>query len=252
MYKVEHMYWGNAHAVKIFQDKADGEAWRRDLNSLTFLTHPNIVRMFYVIYENSDDRSQLRIPIGYVMELMAQSAADRFECTLPQLLNLFEQVATALTFAHEKGIIHFDVKPDNILLDESCTVAKLCDFGLAHKFQSLSMSAGSSSSITTAAQRGTLLFMAPEALNGGSLESSPRLKLFDIFSFGKTMWQLLHPTLDVMPGSTLEVSAEGIPPDLKLIVEQCTHMNFKLRPQKMSLVLERLQHVQKQMAMHAS
>ena len=260
MYKVELMYWGNAHAVKIFQDKADGEAWRRDLNSLTFLTHPNIVRMFYVIYENSDDRSQLRIPIGYVMELMAQSAADlmaelaagRFECTFKQLLNLFVQVARALTFAHENGVIHFDIKPDNILLDESVTVAKLCDFGLAHKLKNASDSARSSSSLS-AQRRGTVFYMAPETFLK-KFEDSPREQLFlcDIYSFGKTMWQLLHPTLDVMPGSTFEVSADGIPPDLKQIVEQCTQVDFKLRPQKMSLVLDRLQHVQKQMAAHAS
>jgi serine/threonine protein kinase len=216
--------------------------------------------MFYVIYENSDDRSQLRIPIGYVMELMAQSAADlmaqsaadRFECTLPQMLNLFVQVARALTFAHENGVIHFDVKPDNILFDESCTVAKLCDFGLAHKLKNASDSARSSSSLNVH-RRGTVFYMAPEMFLK-KFQDCPREQLFlcDVYSFGKTMWQLLHPTLDVMPGSTLEVSAEGIPPDLKLIVEQCTHMNFKLRPQKMSLVLDRLQHVQKQMAMHAS
>ncbi len=246
MYKVEHMYWGNAHAVKIFQDKADGEAWRRDLNSLTFLTHPNIVRMFYVIYENSDDRSLLRIPIGYVMELMAQSAADRFECTLPQLLNLFEQVARALTFAHENGVIHFDVKPDNILLDESCTVAKLCDFGLSHKFKSLSMSAGSSSSVTTAAQRGTLLFMAPEALNGGNLESSPRLKLFDIFSFGKTMWQLLHQSRSTQVSLPLRFHVD-VPSDLRELVLECTEEDPSHRPQKMSDVLERLQSIRKGM-----
>jgi serine/threonine protein kinase len=252
---VELKYWGNAHAVKIFLNKADGEAWRRDLNSLTILTHANIVRIFYVIYENSDDRSQLRPPIGFVMELMAQSAADPFECTLKQLLNLFEQVARALTFAHENGVIHFDVKPDNILLNGSCTVAKLCDFGLAHKLKTASDSARSSSSLHSQ-RRGTVFYMAPEMFLK-KFEESPREQLFlcDIYSFGKTMWQLLHPDLDVMPGSTgsiLEVTAEGIPPDFKQIVEQCTQMDFRLRPQKMSRVLERLQHVQKQMAAHAS
>jgi serine/threonine protein kinase len=247
------MYWGNTHAVKIFKDKADGDAWRRDLNSLTFLTHPNIVRIFYVIYENSDDRSQLRSPIGYVMELMAQSAAvDHLECTLPQLLNLFEQVARALTFAHEKGVIHFDVKPDNILLNGSCTVAKLCDFGLAHKLKNASDSARSSSGLNVQ-RRGTVFYMAPEMFLKKFEESPPeQLFLCDIYSFGKTMWQLLHPDLYVMPGSILEFTAHGIPPGLKQIVEDCTQVDFKLRPQKMSFVLMQLQDVQKQLAAHAS
>jgi len=242
------MFWGQAHAVKIFQDKEDGDAWRRDLNSLTFLTHPNIVRIFYVVYENSVDRSQLRNPIGYVMELMAQSAADRFECTFPQLLNLFEQVARALTFAHENGVIHFDIKPDNILLDESCTVAKLCDFGLAHKLKSLSMSAASSSSITTAGQRGTLLFMAPESLNDENFESSPRLKLCDIFSFGKTMWKLLHQSQTRSTPLSLPLCFYvDVPSDMKDLVLQCTKEDPSERPQRMSLVLERLQYIRKAM-----
>jgi serine/threonine protein kinase len=249
---VQHEFWGQAHAVKIFQDKGDSEAWRRDLNSLTFLTHPNIVRMFYILYDNSVDRSQLQQPIGYVMELMAQSAADDVQCTLEQLLTLFVQVACALTFAHENGVIHFDVKPDNVLLDKSFTVAKLCDFGLAHKLKNASDSARSSSSLNVG-RRGTVFYMAPETFLK-KFEDSPREQLFlcDIYSFGKTMWQLLHPNLDVMPGNTGQVTADGIPPDLKQIVEDCTQMDFRLRPQKMSLVLERLQRVQKQMAAHAS
>jgi len=164
VYRAEHKLWGQALAVKIFRESEDDAAWRRDLNSLTFLTHPNIVRMCYILCENHDDRSRLLPPVGYITELMAQSAADSFECSLTRLLNLFEQIARALTFAHDNGVIHFDVKPDNILLDETCSVAKLCDFGLAHKLKSLSMSVRSSS-VVSAGQRGTLLFMAPEALN---------------------------------------------------------------------------------------
>jgi eukaryotic-like serine/threonine-protein kinase len=256
VYRVDHdifSAWGQALAVKIFQDKEDSQAWRRDLNSLTFLTHPNIVRIVYILYENSDDRSQLRRPIGYVMELMAQSAADliaqlaagRFECTLPQMLNLFVQVARALTFAHENGVIHFDVKPDNILLDESCTVAKLCDFGLAHKLKSLSMSARSSS-FANAKQRGTWGYIAPEA-DDENFESSPLLKLCDVFSFGKTMWQLLHPSRSMPLTLPLKFYAAHLPTALTELILQCTSEDLSNRPQMMSQVLMMLQRIQKEM-----
>ena len=241
MYRVKHALWSQARAVKIFQDKED-DTWLQDLNSLTFLRDPNIVTMFYILYENSD-RSQSRRPIGYIMELMAQSAADRFECSLKQLLSLFEQVASALACAHENGIIHFDVKSDNILLDETCTVAKLCDFGFAHKLKSLSMSLRSSS-VLNVAQRGTMMYIPPEVLSDENFESSPLLKLCDIFSFGKTMWKLLHQSRGMPFVLPLPFFADvPIPSDLKDLIRQCTEVEPKDRPQSMSEVLTRLQRM---------
>jgi serine/threonine protein kinase len=250
VYRVKHVLWSQARAVKIFQDKED-DNWFHDLNSLTFLRDPNIVTMFYILYENSD-RSQSRRPIGYIMELMAQSADDRFECSLKQLLNLFEQVASALACAHENGIIHFDVKPGNILFDETRTVAKLCDFGFAHKLKSLSMSATSSSGLS-ACQGGSLLFlapevfidfMAPEVLSDKNFGSSPLLKLCDIFSFGKTMWKLLHQSRGMPFVLPLPFFADvHIPSDLKDLILQCTLVEPMNRPQSMSEVLVRLQRI---------
>jgi serine/threonine-protein kinase len=244
---VENKYWGKALAVKIFQDKEDSQAWRRDLNSLTFLTHPNIVHMYFILYETDRNRSQLRRPVGYVMELMAQSAAVPFECTSIQLLNLFEQIACALAFAHENGVIHFDVKPDNILLDESCTIAKLCDFGLAHKLKSLSMSAVSSSFANEKGQRGTMFYMAPEAFSNENFESSPILKLCDILSFGKTMWQLLHQSLPMPLTLPLRFSNVNVHQSLKELILQCTQEEPFERPQNMLEVLERLKLIRLEM-----
>jgi serine/threonine protein kinase len=229
-------YWGQSLAIKVFHDTAEGRAWRRELNSLTFLTHANIVRMFYIVYDTLDDRSQCRPPVGYAMELMALSAADRRVYTLDQLLILFEQIASALAFCHEHGVIHFDVKPENILLDDTCSVAKLCDFGHAHKLQNAAASASSS---VVQGLRGTLLYMAPEAFRP-DFKNSPRDKLCDVYSFGKTMWKLLHPSRDVELNRALPVDAD-VPPALKQLIEQCTMDDADRRPQDMSEVLERIQ-----------
>lgn len=87
--------------------------------------------------------------------------------------------------------------------------------------------------------------MAPEAFDP-KFKSSPLAKLCDIYSFGKTMWKLLHPSLDVVPTRAFPVSAT-LPPalaPLKELVEQCTAEDPSLRPQEMSAVLERLQGIQ--------
>jgi TPR repeat protein len=240
VYRVKHWQWGQSLAVKVFHvlhDPAKRLAWRRELNSLTFLSHANIVRMMYIVYETLDDRNQCRAPVGYAMELMALSAAERRDYTLDQLLNMFLHIASALAFCHQHGVIHFDVKPENILLDESCSVAKLCDFGCAHKLQSavLSMTA----SVVQGQMRGTQLYMAPEVFLG-KFNDAPQL--CDIFSFGKTMWKLLHPDRAVEINRVFPVVAD-VPAALKQLVEQCTMDDPAKRPQHMSEVAIRLQNM---------
>jgi hypothetical protein len=250
VYRVRHrLYTDPFLAVKKFKhaDSESSEAWRRDLNSLTILTHPNIVRMYFVVYERTEDRVQSRRPVGYGMELMARSAADQVEYTLPQLLNIFEQIAGALMFAHENDVIHFDVKPDNILLDESCSVAKLCDFGSAHKLKSATDSAKTAS---LTGNRGTVFYMAPETFDS-SFKASQAAKLCDVYSFGKTMWKLLHPSLDIAPNVSSPVTNPAVPPALKKLIEQCTKRDTKQRPQVMSEVSERLKSIRSELQLEA-
>jgi serine/threonine protein kinase/GTPase SAR1 family protein len=255
LYRVRYSLWGQNLAVKIFHESAEGHAWRRELDSLARLAHPNIIRMFYVVYDNLEDRRECRAPLGFAMEAMDHSAEDQREYSLEQFLNVSKQIASALLFCHHTGIIHFDVKPANILLDGACTVAKLCDFGCAYnmspvvdlmtKFNeddAITKPAADPPASATASMvrplRGTL-YMAPEAYNG-DLESSPHL--CDVYSFGKTMWKMLHPLVQVEPMSECKVTSE-VPAALKELVEQCTRKHAADRPQDMSDVLERLHSV---------
>jgi hypothetical protein len=229
VYKVK--YGNQLLGVKVF-GQSDSEAWRRELASLTFLPHSNIVRVFYIIYESIDDQRSALRPSGYAMELMAHSAGDDIEFTLHQLLSLFEQIATALAFCHDHDVVHFDVKPENILLDDACATAKLCDFGHAHKLRNIAEKAAASA--VSGMQRGTLDYMAPEVYRG-QVEGDDS-KLCDIYSFGKTMWKLLHPSANITPLSSCLVSA-SVPSALKELVELCTSQQPAERPQSMSNVL---------------
>ena len=100
MYKVD--YSGQNLAVKIFKENEMSNAWKRELNSLTVLTHTNIVRIHNIVYENLDDRAQLRCPLGYAMELMARSAADQFQSSpgLPKLVFFSPTLYTGVTCDH--------------------------------------------------------------------------------------------------------------------------------------------------------
>ncbi len=224
------------------------DAWREELNSLTVLTHMNIVRIHNIVYESLDDKAQLRRALGYAMELMARSAADQIQlmarsaanpiqCSTKQLVNIFVQIAKALSHAHGLGVTHFDVKPDNILLDDSCMIAKLCDFGLARIEKLTFASMDFSRDEGKCRGRGSMFYMAPEAYE------STMTNLCDIYSFGRTMWQFLHPDLLLIPNKEKPVTADDCPEALKLLVQQCTLHEPSQRPQEMSEVLERLQAV---------
>ena len=98
------------------------------------------------------------------------------------VIELIAQCADALHYAHEKGIIHRDVKPANILYDHAARLAKLSDFGIAHIANSTQTLAGSF--------LGTPFYMSPEQLASQKLDARS-----DIFSLGATLYRLLTGVL---------------------------------------------------------
>jgi serine/threonine protein kinase len=98
--------------------------------------------------------------------------------SLPQKVDIILQVAKALQYAHQKGIIHRDIKPGNISVLRDGTV-KVVDFGLAHL-------AGSDTITRTGVLVGTFSFMSPEQLNGEPVDARS-----DIFALGIVFYLLL-------------------------------------------------------------
>ena len=79
------------------------------------------------------------------------------------------QVADAIAHAHERGVVHCDLKPQNIIITDDGR-AKVLDFGIAHRLQAAAIDATTNASVTTLtpAIAGTLPYMAPEVLRGGA------------------------------------------------------------------------------------
>ena len=166
-------------------------AWRRELNALSALMHPNIIRVRYVVYATYQDKRK-REPIGFAMEPMACSFLEAtricpFKDNIVMYLSVLQQVATALTFTHDvHRIAHRDVNLSNVLLDDPLNprVAKLSDFGCAHFLRTIA-------SKSRLQATGTQYFIAPEMSADAAVDPNPFP--MDVYAFGVIIFMLLHP-----------------------------------------------------------
>lgn len=184
-------------AVKILppdlaDDPAFAERFLREARALARLSHPNIVG----VYDFGQTPGGLYYFLMEYIEgpTLRQVVANR--TTEPkQALEIVRQVCDALQFAHDKGVVHRDVKPENILLDAQGRV-KIADFGLAKLLGIAEPQPGSpaAGSLTHTRQAmGTPHYMAPEQI-AGSRGVDHRA---DIYSLGVVFYELLTGELPV-------------------------------------------------------
>jgi serine/threonine protein kinase len=165
-------------APPLAQDEEFIRRFRREVKVVAQLDHPNIVPVHD--YGEQDGYAYLVMPF-----LNVGSLSDRLKespLSLEEGGKLLKQVSSALAFAHRHGIVHRDVKPSNILLDDH-ERALLADFGLARSFSG-------SSSLTGSAVIGTPAYMAPEQVQGKRADARS-----DQYALGVVLFQLATGTL---------------------------------------------------------
>ncbi len=155
----------------------------------------------------------------FVMELVRgiriDEYCDRFRLSTRRRLDLFIQLCQAVQHAHQKGVIHRDLKPTNILVTERDGVAvpKVIDFGIA---KALGQRLTDATLLTTLGQAlGTLAYMSPEQAEGSELDIDTRA---DIFSLGVILYELLVGSLPMDPKQT------GIPSFLAQLITRDTSL----------------------------
>ncbi|HEV7994041.1 MAG TPA: serine/threonine-protein kinase [Gemmatimonadaceae bacterium] len=154
------------------------ERFLREAQMSAQLAHPNIVPIYTV-----DEREGM---VYFVMALVdGESLAERLKremrVPIPDARRILADVADALAYAHERGVVHRDVKPDNVMLDRATGRAVVTDFGIARA------AAGDSRLTVTGVAVGTPAYMSPEqALGERELDGRS-----DIYSLGVVAYQML-------------------------------------------------------------
>ena len=198
---------GTAVAVKVLMPRYAGDAqfesrFRNEAETAAKLQHPNIIRIRFVA------RSGNYVYFG--MDLCADSLAARLEREGPlpeaDIVRIAGDVALALQFAHEQGVIHRDLKPDNILLHQDGR-AVLSDFGIARAVSGYVASTGVNMTI------GTPQYLSPEQAQGRPLDQR-----VDFYALGITLFKAA--TGEVPFASTdwfalARMHVEAAPPSLR-------------------------------------
>ena len=183
VYKATQRSLNRTVAIKLLpqvhRDKETfADRFKREAHALAQLNHPHIVAV-YDFGETPD--GQMYYAMEYVSGMDLQHLLKRSSPEPRQILRIISQVCEALQFAHERGIVHRDVKPANILIDERGNV-KVADFGLAKVVGPTSVDY-----TATGSTLGTPDYIAPEAMRQtGKVDHRA-----DIYSLGVMIYELL-------------------------------------------------------------
>ena len=166
-------------APELAQDERFRERFLRESRIAASLDHPHVIP----IYQAGEETGLLYLAMRYVEGTdLARLVAEEGAIEPRRALDLLSQVAEALDAAHEKGLVHRDVKPSNVLIAEAAgrEHCYLGDFGLTKR-------TGSLSGVSVAGEIvGTLEYVAPEQITGDSLDERS-----DVYSLGCVLYECL-------------------------------------------------------------
>jgi WD40 repeat protein len=176
------------------------ERFLREARAAAQLRHPHIVPVF----ETGTEGGTLYIASAFVEGKPLTDTYGEGGTEFPRAVRLVRELCEALAYAHDEGIVHRDVKPDNILVDAQDRV-HLLDFGLASRQDD------ESRLTNDGAVMGTPSYMAPEQAAGNSAEAGPAA---DQYAAGVVLYELLTGTVPFEgPAAVVMHNAMHTPPD---------------------------------------
>ena len=189
---------------ELLSNRKNAAQFKNEALAAMNLAHRNIVK----VYNYEEWQSMSYIVMEYVDgPPLTQYLVDQKKLTLEQFMLFSEQICEALQFAHEEGILHQDIKPDNIFVNSE-GIAKLADFGIAR------ILADAATRLTGAVPSGTIAYMSPEIING----AEPEIRS-DVYMLGVTFFEMLKGDPPFMRGDIFRQHLEKDPGNIPGIPE---------------------------------
>lgn len=214
-------------AIKTFKIDANDEGavkrFNREAKAVTSLSHPNIVSIYDV--ENEGDFYYLILEYVEGMTLKDYMIKNP-RIPIETIVHIAKQIAAGLSHAHQNGIIHRDIKPQNILMDDNLT-CKITDFGIARAY-------GDTTLTQTNQMLGTVYYLSPEQARGNVATAQS-----DIYSLGILIFEMITGQIPFKGESAVAIALkhlqeelpeidkyrEKVPQSVKNIVLQATMKN---------------------------
>jgi beta-lactam-binding protein with PASTA domain/serine/threonine protein kinase len=219
----------------------------REARAAARLSHPNVV----AVYDQGDDAGTVFLAMELVQGHTLRDTISKESPMAPaRALALLEPVLSALASAHRAGLIHRDVKPENVLIADDGRV-KVADFGLAKAVSS------ETQHTTKGVLIGTVSYLAPELVVEGRADARA-----DVYAAGVMLYELLTGTKPHEGESPIQVAykhvhhdvpppsgkAPGIPPYVDALVARATSREPSLRPADASVLLHQVHRVSSALA----
>ncbi len=216
VYRATDTRLGRAVAIKILRpeiatDTAFRARFDREARMISRLDHPNIC----TLYDVGEDRGTAFLVMQYLEGVPLSDRIDSGPTPVDEVVRVGISLASALAYAHGRGVLHRDIKPQNVIVLADQTI-KLVDFGIAKSYGANpnGTSADTNGVFTTTGEAlGTPSYMSPEHLSGRDLDGRS-----DIFSLGVLMYELAsgsHPFRRETPALTtaaiLDARYPGLP-----------------------------------------
>jgi serine/threonine protein kinase len=207
VYRAEDEELGLPVAVKVLrpdlaEDRRRLTRFKQELVLARRVSHPNVVRT----HDLGSDGDLVFLTMDFVAgRSLGELLAAEGRLPVERAVAIARQLAAALAAAHEAGVVHRDLKPGNVLIDEAGRAA-ISDFGIARAL-------GSAGPTIPGSVVGTLDYMAPEQALGGEVDGRA-----DLYALGILLYEMLTGDLPFAGGSSMEMLAQrltGAPRDLR-------------------------------------